>query len=103
MKRLLSILNIEFLIKQDSFRNWRMILFISVLALVMISSGHSADKKIFLIASLNSKIKALKSQFIENKTHLMNLKKETNVVKKLSENGIRPSSNPPIKIIVQRK
>tara|TARA_B110001454_G_C12486234_1_gene336476 strand:- start:12 stop:323 length:312 start_codon:yes stop_codon:yes gene_type:complete len=103
MKRLLSILNIEFLIKQDSFRNWRMILFISALALVMISSGHSADKKIFLIASLNSKIKALKSQFIENKTHLMNLKKETNVVKKLSERGIRPSSNPPIKIIVQRK
>ena len=29
--------------------------------------------------------------------------KETNVVKKLSERGIRPSSNPPIKIIVQRK
>jgi len=103
MKRLLSILNIEFLIKQDSFRNWRMILFISALALVMISSGHSADKKIFLIASLNSKIMALKSQFIENKTHLMNLKKETNVVKKLSAKGIRPSSNPPIKIIVQRK
>jgi hypothetical protein len=103
MKRLLSILNIEFLIKEDSFRNWRMILFISALALVMISSGHSADKKIFLIASLNSKIKALKSQFIENKTHLMNLEKETNVVKKLSERGIRPSSNPPIKIIVQRK
>ena len=103
MKRLLSILNIEFLIKQDSFRNWRMILFISALALVMISSGHSADKKIFLIASLNSKIKALKSQFIENKTYLMNLKKETNVVKKLSVKGIRPSSNPPIKIIVQRK
>jgi len=103
MKNLISILNIEFLIKKDSFRNWRMILFISVLALAMISSGHSADKKIFLIASLNSKIKALKSQFIENKTYLMDLKKETNVVKKLSVNGIRPSSNPPMKIIILSK
>ena len=103
MKKLISILNIDFLIKQDSFKNWRMILFISFLALFMISSGHSADNKIFLIASLNSKIKALKSQFIENKTHLMNLKKETNVVKNLSSKGIRPSSKPPIKIIVQRK
>ena len=103
MKKLISIVNIDFLVRQDSFRNWRMILFISCLALFMISSGHSADKKIFLIASLNSKIKALKSQFIENKTHLMNLKKETNIVKKLSLKGIRPSSKPPIKIIVQRK
>jgi len=103
MKRLISILNIEFLIKQDSFKNWRMILFISALALVMISSGHSADKKIFFIANLNYKIKALKSQFIENKTHLINIKKETNVVKKLIEKGIMPSSKPPIKIIVQRK
>ena len=69
----------------------------------MISSGHSADKKIFLIAFLNSKIKTLKSQFVENKTYLMDLKKETNVVKKLSLKGIKPTSMPPIKIIVQRK
>ena len=69
----------------------------------MISSGHSADKKIFLIANLNSKIKTLKSQFVENKTYLMDLKKETNVVKKLSLKGIKPTSMPPIKIIVQRK
>tara|TARA_B100001029_G_scaffold87771_1_gene71932 strand:- start:517 stop:828 length:312 start_codon:yes stop_codon:yes gene_type:complete len=103
MKKIISILNIEFLIKQDSFRNWRMILFISSLAIVMISSSHSADKKIFLIANLNSKIKTLKSQFVENKTYLMDLKKETNVVKKLSLKGIKPSSMPPIKIIVQRK
>jgi len=102
MKRLLSILNIEFLIKEDSFKNWRMILFISTLALIMISSGHSADRKIFLIANLNSEIIALKSQFIETKTNLMNLKKETNVVKKLSSGGIKPSSNQPIKIIVQK-
>ncbi len=103
MKKIISIMNIEFLIKQDSFRNWRMILFISVLAIVMISSGHSADKKIFLISNLNAKIKTLKSQFVENKTYLMDLKKETNVVKKLSSKGIRPSSLPPIKIIVQSK
>ncbi|MBK79142.1 MAG: S-adenosyl-methyltransferase [Flavobacteriaceae bacterium] len=103
MKKIISILNIDFLIKQDSFRNWRMIFFISILALVMISSGHSADKKIFLIASLNSKIKALKSQFVENKTKLINLKKETNIIKKLGYKGIRPSSKPPVKIIVQSK
>ena len=53
MKKLLSILNIEFLIRDNAFKNWRMILFLSVLALIMIASGHSADHKIFKIAALN--------------------------------------------------
>ena len=57
MKRLLAILNIEFLIKDDALKNWRMIFFLSTLALIMIASGHSADKKIFTIARLNSEIK----------------------------------------------
>ena len=47
MNNLRSILNIEFLIKDDAFKNWRMILFLSLLAVIMISSGHSADNKIF--------------------------------------------------------
>ena len=45
------------------------------LAVIMISSGHSADKKIFKIASLNGEIKALKSDFIEGKKELLRLKK----------------------------
>ena len=74
MNNLKSILNIEFLIKDDAFKNWRMILFLSLLAVIMISSGHSADKKIFKIASLNIDIKVLKSEFIEAKKQLLLLK-----------------------------
>ena len=54
MKSLRSILNIEFLVKEDALKNWRMMVFLSVLAVIMISSGHSADKKISKIASLNT-------------------------------------------------
>jgi hypothetical protein len=43
MNKILSILNIEFLVKDDAFKNWRMILFLSFLALIMIASGHSAS------------------------------------------------------------
>ena len=46
MKNLKSFLNIDFLIKENSLKNWKMILFISMLAIIMISSGLSADKKI---------------------------------------------------------
>lgn len=101
MNKILSILNIEFLIKEDAFRNWRMILFVSVLAIIMISSGHSADRKIFKIADLNSEIRLLKSDFIKGKKTLLILRKETFITQILSTRGIGPASTPPIKIIFE--
>jgi len=92
----------EFLIKEDSFKNWRMILFFSILALVMISSGHSADKKIFKIANLNELIKGLKSEFVDQRTYLMKLKMESNIVNMLYDKGIFSSKIPQIKIIVTK-
>ena len=100
MNKLLSILNIEFLIRDNSFKNWRMILFLSALALIMIASGHSADSKIFLIAELNTEIKTLKSDFIESKKQLLILKKETNIIRVLAKKGVGPAKTPPIKIII---
>src|SRR5210317_2592315 len=100
MKKLLSILNIDFLIHNDALKNWRMILFLSVLTLVMISSGHSADRKIFKIAALNSELKTLKSDFIEAKKQLLVLKKETNITRVLAEKGVGPAKTPPIKIVL---
>lgn len=101
MKKILSILRIEFLVNDVAFKNWRMILFLSVLSLVMIASGHAADRKIFQIAQLNDEIKMLKSEFVEQRTALMNLKMETKIIKQLRPLGIGPAKTPPIKIIVK--
>jgi len=101
MKKLLSILRMEFLVNDVAFKNWRMILFLSVLSLVMIASGHEADRKIFQIAQLNDDIKMLKSEFVEQRTALMNLKMETKIMKQLRPLGIGPAKTPPIKIIVK--
>jgi len=102
IKKIVSFLKMEFLIKEDSFKNWRMILFFSILALVMISSGHSADKKIFKIANLNELIKGLKSEFVDQRTYLMKLKMESNIVNMLYDKGIFSSKIPQIKIIVTK-
>ena len=101
MKKLLSILRMEFLVNDVAFKNWRMILFLFVLSLVMIASGHAADRKIFQIAQLNDDIKMLKSEFVEQRTALMNLKMETKIMKQLRPLGIGPAKTPPIKIIVK--
>ena len=76
MKQLLSFLNIEFLIKDDALKNWRMILFVSFLALLIISSGHLADRKIFKIAQLNNELKEMK-EMIQNEELLNQLNDES--------------------------
>ena len=102
MRKLLSILRMDFLVNDYDFKNWRGILFLSLLSLIMIASGHAADRKIFQIAQLSDDLKMLKSEFVEQRTALMNLKMETKVMKELGPLGIGPAKTPPIKIIVKQ-
>lgn len=96
-----SILRGTFLVSEDSFKNWRVILFISVLAIIMIASSHSADKKVYAIARLNNEVKELRSELYDGRTRLMQLKMESSIVKKMKEKGLAPSVIPPTKIIVK--
>ena len=101
MNQLLSLLNMDFLTKDDALKNWRMILYLSLLALIIISSGHLADKKIFQIAQLNNELKEMKSEFVEKRAYLMELKMESRVIKSLREIGIKPAKIPPVKLTVE--
>ena len=100
-KGVYSLLKGTFLVSDDSFKNWRLILFLSALAIVMIASSHSADRKVHEIASLNEEVKELRSAFAESREVLMGLKMESSVRSKLKGKGIVPSGNPPKKIIVK--
>ena len=79
-------------------KNWRMLFFISTLAMISIASGHSEDKKIYQIANLNNDLKRVKSEFVENKSELMFLKLETRVAKRLLEIGVGPSKEQPLRL-----
>lgn len=95
-----KILKGTFLVSDDSFKNWRFILFISALAIVMIASSHSADKKVYEIARLKNEASEMRSAFIDGRSRLMKLKMESNIVGVMLEKGIKPSENPPKKIKV---
>ncbi|TXE07259.1 S-adenosyl-methyltransferase [Seonamhaeicola algicola] len=102
-KNIYNILKGTFLVSDDSFKNWRFIIFISVLALVMIASSHSADKKVYEIARLKNEVKETRSTFLEGRTKLMRLKMESHVINIMKEKGIAPSVIPPKKIKVKSK
>jgi len=100
-KNIYSILKGTFLVNDDSFKNWRFIIFISGLALVMIASSHSADKKVYEIAYLNNEVKELRSAFVDGRSKLMRLKMESEIANKMKEKGLSPSVIPPKKIKVK--
>lgn len=101
MSKLNDILRGRFLVSDDSFKNWRVIVFILVLALIMTASSHRADKKVHEIARLTDEVKELRSALFDGRTQLMQLKMESNIVQSMKVNEIAPSEIPPKKIIVK--
>jgi len=67
----------------------------------MIASSHSADRKVYEIASLKEEVKELRSEFVDGRKKLMELKKESSITLKLVEKGLSPSDVPPKKIKVK--
>ena len=102
-KNFYNILKGKFLVSDDAFRNWRFIIFLSVLALVMIASSHSADKKVHQIAKMNNEVKELKSEYVDVRMKLMRSKMESKLIKAMEGRGLNPSITPPNKIIITTK
>lgn len=89
------------MVSDDSFKNWRFIIFISVLAIIMIASSHSADKKVHEIARLSNEVKEMRSAFVDGRSKLMRVKMESTVINKMKEKGLTPSLVPAKKIKVK--
>nr|WP_073315457.1 FtsL-like putative cell division protein [Aquimarina spongiae] len=96
-----DILKGKFLIADDAMKNWRMLLFLSLLAIVMIASSHNAESKVHEIAKLNNEVRELRTQFVDGKTELMRLKMESSIIKKMTRKGLKRPTSPPRKIIVK--
>lgn len=95
-----NILKGKFLVDEDAKKNWGLILFLTVLALFMISSSHRIDKKVQKIAELNKEKRELRAQFVGTKSDLMKLRMESSISRKMKEIGLYASQTPPIKIKV---
>jgi hypothetical protein len=102
-KNIYNILKGKFLISDDAFKNWRFIVFLSALALVMIASSHRADKKVHRIAQLNNEVKEIKSEYVDVRMILMQAKMESKIITAMEKRGLSPSETPPQKIIITTK
>lgn len=98
-----GILKANFLISNDAVQNWRFIVFCTFLAIVMIASSHSAERKVHSIAKLNNEVRELRSEFVEKRSTLMKLKMESTLQSKMAARGVKPSETPPFKILIKQE
>ncbi len=85
---------------QLSRDTWIWVLFITILGFIIIYSSHSIDKKAYQISELNKQVKELKGKYIEIHSQLMNVKKQSNVEKKVKSIGLIIPTYPPKKITI---
>ena len=97
-----DILRGNFLTNKDALKNWKFILFVTGLALVMIFTGHSFESKVHYMGQLNDEVSELRSEYVDGQRSLMFLQMESTVAGRLTNTGIAPASEPPNKIIIHR-
>lgn len=95
-----AILKAKFLVSQNSINNWGVIVFLVFLSLIMIANIHFFESKLTKIVKLQGEIKELRSEFVDVRSRLMQLRMESSVSKKMEEIEIYPSDVPPIRIKV---
>ena len=93
----------SFLTDEAAFKNWRIIIYVVGLLLIMISSAHKSDQKVIKIAELNKLKRELRAEYIDIGTILMRMKMESSVRGKAISRGLKPSETPPKKIKVTYK
>jgi hypothetical protein len=95
-----GLLKAKFLVSDDSLKNWKFIVFLIVLAMLMIANNHRYDAKNYRITELANEVKELRSKFVDTRSDLMKLKMESTITTKMQTRGIRPSEVSPQKIKV---
>jgi hypothetical protein len=96
-----SLLRAKFLVNDDALKNWKFIVFLLLLAMIMIANNHRYDVKNYRIADLTNIIKAKRSEFVDKRSELMKLKMESTVAEKMEKREIFPANVPPTKIVVK--
>jgi hypothetical protein len=93
----------EFLLEQAAFKSWRMVVFVIFLMMLMVRSGHITDEKVLKIADLSKKEQEYRATYIAFRSRAMKFKLESNVIEKVSEMGLKPSTEPAVVVQEQKK
>ena len=86
-----------FLENERSLKHLPFILFLFILGLLYIASGYYADDKIREYNRLNRELNELRTSYINAKSELMFLSKQSEMARQVEEFGLKTTVRPPYK------
>jgi cell division protein FtsL len=86
------------LISTGTFKFFRYLLYLALLAFIYIANNYYAENNIREINKLRKGLKELRYEYINVKTRLMHIEKQSQIAKKLEIKGIKKNTQP-VKIL----
>ncbi len=102
IKIIKDLLKGKFLVKEDAYRNWNFIVFLTILSLISITSSHMMDRKIRKITKISEEIKELKSEYVDLHSKCMQMQLSSFIKKKLV-NELKYLESPPYELVLNEK
>jgi hypothetical protein len=98
-----EVLGGEFLAYDWSRRQLNYIVFLAAVGVVYISNSYYAESIVRRIDDMNRELKELHYEYISSKSKVMNQSKQSVIIKKLENSGLKESVEPVRKIIANKK
>lgn len=98
-----DVLGGEFLAYDWSRRQLNYIVFLAAVGVVYISNSYYAESVVRRIDDMNRELKELHYEYISSKSKVMNQSKQSVIIKKLENSGLKESVEPVRKIIANKK
>lgn len=86
------------LLSTGTYKFFKYLLYLSLLAFIYIANNYYAENNIRQINKLRNELKELRYEYINVKTRLMQIEKQSQIAKTLEKSGIK-KNNQPVKII----
>jgi len=96
-----EVLGGRFLTRKNATRLLPFILYLTLLAIIYIANTYYAERKIRKMDDMRDDLKELRFEYISTHSALMGQKKQSSLVKFLEKDGIKASTTPPGKIIIE--
>lgn len=82
------------LITEKTFRLFPFLLFIAFLAFIYIANNYLAEERIREISHLHKELEELRFEFIDSKSDLMELSKQSQISRRLEATGVKENKQP---------
>lgn len=98
-------LRAHYLIGLQSFRNWKIIIYVVFWTLILIGNNHKYEQKIMYVKELTEEVKELRSEYVDRRSELMQKHMESTISKQMEPLGIGSSAVPPkkIRVVVEKE